>query len=222
MLTMVLLFLSGCDYAHSNMQTLVTDDCGVSWTLIPAGQTVPKSPSPCHYKITVPDYPMQGEVKFKTSFQNRVLATVEVSYDYSIVDAVKFIGEAKYLGSTGNNASNYESAENAVIDKRVREVVTTLLVNEDIVDFSQAEFEDALLQAVNESLAPKGVRLNFLSFVPVPEEQTRLAIDMMTAMKVYESRGLSDLGAQVAVARAGACSVTVQGQQSPPDGTDKE
>ncbi len=214
MIFAVVLVAMGCARAQSNMQTITTSDCGVTWQLIAPGSTVPKAYTSCHYTITVPDYPMQGEVEFKTSFSNRVLAKVEVSYDYSIIDALKFIAEAKYLGNTSNSSSSYESAENAVIDKRIREVTTTMLLQEDIVDFSQAEFEDRLLVSVNEMLAEKGIRLNFLSFVPEPEEQTRLAIDMLTAMKVYESRDLTDLGREVAVARAGACTMDFTSRSS--------
>lgn len=202
---------SACSRGGANVQTLISDDCGVSWTLIPPGQVIPSRIGPCAYKVSIPDYPMQGETRFKTSFANRVLADVEIAYEYSIFDGKVFIGEAKYLGRANsavddstNSSAQYESAENAVIDKRIRDVATEMLLKEDIVEFSQSEFEDKLLEAVNERLKDKGVRLNFLSFVPTPEEQTRLAIDMMTAMKVYESKGLGELGKAVATARAGA------------------
>ncbi len=211
MLIGLALATSGCDRGSANVQTLITDDCGVTWKLIPPGQSIPARIGPCAYKVTIPDYPMQGETKFKTSFKDRVLANVEISYEYVIFDGRVFIGEAKYIGKANsgvddkdNSSSAYESAENTVIDKRLREATTSTLILEDIVDFSQAEYEDKLLETVNEMLRNKGVRLNFISFVPTPEEQTRLAIDMMTAMKVYESKGLGELGKAVATARAGA------------------
>jgi len=214
--------MTACSYAKANMQTLVTNDCGKSWTLIGTGEHVPSTMGPCSYKVTIPDYPMQGETKFKTSFKNKVLADVEISYDYSIVDGKKFIGEAKFLGRAnsdpdGGENSNalYEVAENSVIDKRIREVTSASLVNEDIVDFSQAEFEDKLLAAVNKELDSRGVRLNSLTFVPIPQEQTMLAIDMATAMKVYESKGLTELGQRVTVARAGAAKIQVSTPASP-------
>lgn len=211
----VLLSALGCARAYGNKQTLHTSDCGVSWTLIKAGNTIPRGITMCDYTITLPDHPMQGEAKFKTSFAGRVLAQVEVSYDYSIVDPVVFVSEAKYLGranSDGNDETNsgYESAENSVIDKRIREVAASLLIQENIVEFNQGKFEDDLLVAVNEMLADKGVQINFLSFVPIPDEQTRLAIDALTAVKVYQSQGLDLLGQQIAVARAGATRIVVE------------
>ncbi len=57
----------------------------------------------CHYKITIPDYPMQGESRFKATFKDRVLADIEVTYDYSIIDARAFVSEAKYLGKANSN-----------------------------------------------------------------------------------------------------------------------
>lgn len=209
-------FLSSCDRAQSNVQTLYTSNCGVSWQLIKAGETLPKGLGMCSYKITVPDYPMQGESIFKSAFANRVMAKIEVTYDYSITDAIEYVGEAKYLGKINsdsddevNSSKAYETAENSVIDKRIKEVARDLLINEDIVEFSQAEFETTLLNKVNKLLDSKGVKLNFLSFVPIPEEQTRQAIDVVTAMKIYESKGLTEVGRAVSSARAGATKVEV-------------
>lgn len=209
------LFLSSCDRAQSNVQTLYTSNCGVTWELIKAGETVPKGVGMCSYKITVPDYPMQGESVFKSAFKNRVMAKIEVTYDYSITDARLYIGEAKYLGkmnsdSEVNSSKAYETAENSVIDKRIKEIARDLLLNEDIVDFNQNEFEAELLKNVNSMLKTKGVTLNFLSFVPIPEEQTRQAIDVVTAMKIYESKGLTEIGKSVSAARAGATKVEVK------------
>ncbi|QIL41014.1 hypothetical protein G7074_18130 [Pedobacter sp. HDW13] len=217
------LFLASCDRAQSNVQTLYTSNCGVSWTLIKAGETLPKGIGMCSYKITVPDYPMQGESVFKSAFANRVMAKIEVTYDYSITDAILYVGEAKYLGkinsdsdSETNSAKAYETAENSVIDKRIKEVARDLLINEDIVDFSQAEFETLLLEKVNELLKSKGVKINFLSFVPIPEDQTRQAIDVVTAMKIYESKKLTEVGKSVTSARAGATKIDVTVQKEKP------
>lgn len=205
-----------CDYANSNVKTLITDDCGVTWKVIPAGQSIPKRIGPCQYKTTLPDYPMQGESKFKGTFKDKVLANVEVSYDYVIVDPIAFISEAKYLGkanSSSEDASNsakaFETAENSVIDKRIKEVARELLPSEDIVDFSQSDFEDKLLAEVNKMLKPLGVELNFLSFVPTPSEQTSQAIDAATAWKIYQSKEMGEVGKAIMSSKAGASRVVV-------------
>lgn len=209
--------LQSCDRAQANVQTLYTSDCGQTWRLIKAGQAIPKAITACEYSVTIPDYPMQGESKFKASFKDKVLADIEISYDYIITNGMAFIGEAKYLGKAGadaqdesNAASAYETAENSVIDKRIKEIARQLLPTEDIVDFSQSDFEDQLLSQVNKLLEARGVKLNFLSFVPQPSEQTAQAIDVATAYKIYESKGLQEVGKSVMSERAGATKIQVQ------------
>jgi hypothetical protein len=213
--------LQSCDYAHSNVTTLVTSDCGQSWVVIKAGEKIPKGvANPCHYKVTIPDYPMQGESRFKIMFKGNVLANIDLGYNYTIINPVMFIGEAKYLGKANassdaetNAAGNFEMAENAVIDKRIKDVARNMLANEDVVDFNPSDFEEKLLPAVNKTLAPLGIRIDFLSFIPVFNEQTDQAIDVATALKIYESKGLKDVAIEIIKAKAGATRVVVNGQE---------
>lgn len=66
-----------------------------------------------------------------------------------------------------------------------------------------------LLAGLGCSLAKKGITLNDLALVIENDEQTRLAIDSATAIRVYEAAGIPDVGKQVMVAKAGATSVSV-------------
>jgi hypothetical protein len=212
-----LLPLQSCDRAQANVQTLFTSDCGQTWELIKAGNAVPKALTPCEYKITVPDYPMQGNSKFKGTFKDRVLANIDLDYDYVIFDASLFISEAKYLGKSGSDAQDesnsslaYETAENQVIDKRFKDVARRLLPQQDIVDFDQSDFENILTEEVNKQLSGRGIRVSGVSFVPIPSEQTAQAIDIATAYKIYESKGLQEVGKAVMTERAGATKIEVQ------------
>lgn len=125
----VIALLAACDRAPSNVKTLVTTDCGVSWTVVAAGQRVPTSVGTCEYKTVLPDYPMQGDTEFQAQFAGNVLVKIKITYDYEIVDGLKFIKEAKFLGKSGSAAdsaantqmSAFETAENVVIDVRLRE-----------------------------------------------------------------------------------------------------
>ena len=216
LIALAALSLTACDRAISNMQTLVSDDCGRTWRLISPGDTVPSRMGMCALKVTIPNYPMQGDAGFKVNFKNRVLVSVSASYEYSITDALKFINNARYIGrqnsegdSQANGLSAYETAENMLIDRRIREVASQLLREEDIVDFDQGAFEDRLLEKVNEALASRGVVLNSLAFVPTPDVQTRQAMDVGAATRVYDALGMKDLGERLMVARAGASQVTV-------------
>lgn len=209
---------TGCDYAQANVNTLVTDNCGVGWKLIPAGKSIPKGVgNPCFYKVTIPDYPMQGDSRFKVVFAENVLASLDVSYDYTITDPMRFIQEAKYLGKTNNDqvGSQFEAAENTVIDKRIKDAVRGRLAKEDVVTFSPSDFEDLLLPELNKLLQPRGVTVNFLSLVPVYDEQTAQAVDVATAMKIYSSKNLEKLGEQVIANRAGASKIVVESPPAP-------
>ena len=214
--------LVSCDRSQANVQTLVSNDCGVNWELIKPGQVIPSRLGPCALKTTIPGSPMTGESHFKTTFANKVKANIDMDYEYEIVDPVKFITEAPYLAKTNAdpddvsaNNSRFESAENSIIDKRIKEEARELLQDVDIVEFDQSEFEDTLLTAVNKSLENRGVRLNFLSFVPTPTEQTEQAIDVATAMKIYESKGLQEVGKSVIANKAGATRVEMNVKTNP-------
>jgi hypothetical protein len=192
-------FSMACSYAHGNMQTLVTSDCGVTWSLVKQGQSLPAQVGVCSYHVTVPDYPMQGTAQFRTNFKGNVKADVDLSYNYRIVDALAFMKEAKYIGKQSSddkdakaNDTRFEGAENSVIDKHIRDVQRDFLAQEDIVDFDAAAFEEKLLPAVNERLKSRGVAIDFLSFVPNPDVITGDAIDVATALRIYKNNGVPD------------------------------
>ncbi len=214
MLALATLTFQSCERSQANVRTLVSSDCGVTWKLIPAGQTIPKSITTCDLRTTIPSAPMTGESHFKTNFANKVKTNIDMDYEYEITDPVKFISEAPYLAKSNSDAddissnnSRFESAENSIIDKRVKDIARDLLLDIDIVEFDQSEFEDILLKKVNESLSNRGVHINYLSFVPTPSEQTEQAIDVATAMKIYESKGLQEVGKQVIQNKAGATKI---------------
>src|SRR6478735_3280805 len=149
-LFLMLFTMIGCNYAKSNQQVLVSSDCGMSWNKINAGEAVPKSGiNACYMKVVIPNYPMQGESKFISNLKGTVRASVHIDYDYSIIDPLSFIKQAKYLGKANSNADSndaldnnaFEGAENMVIDKRIKDEAKEIFLNEDIVELNQAEIE---------------------------------------------------------------------------------
>lgn len=220
----VVFFMQGCNYAKSNQQVVISDDCGMSWKKINAGDAVPKGVgNPCYMKVVMPNYPMQGDSRFISNFKDRVRAAVHIDYDYSITEPLAFIKQAKYLGKANANAdddgalspSAFEGAENMVIDKRIRDVSKGVLLTEDIVELEQAELENRLFAESNKILEPLGVHLNFITLTFDLDEQTRQAIDVSTAMKIYDSKGLTDVGKQVISARAGATKISIETKAEP-------
>lgn len=225
LLALALIAIQSCNYAKSNQQVVVSDDCGMTWKKINAGDAVPKAGlNACYMKVVIPNYPMQGESKFISNLKDRVRANVHIDYDYSIIEPLAFIKQAKYIGKANTNADDpdaindkaFESAENMVIDKRIKDVAKSVFINEDIVELDQSDIESHLLTESNKILEPLGVRLNFITLTFDLDEQTRQAIDVSTAMKIYESKGLQDVGKQVMIQRAGATKVVVENKTEVP------
>lgn len=209
--------LTGCfNRAPSNLKVLKTNDCGVSWEVIPTGTRIPNTYG-CEYFTSLPDYPMPGDAEFQAQFEGNVLVKVRIGYDYEIVDGLKFLKDARFLGKSGTidtasssaQSTQFETAENMVIDIRLRDIVTEATIKSDIVGFNPSKFEDFLFVEANKKLEPRGVKLNSLTFVTIPDEQTRMAIDAMTALNVYKAKGQIELGNRLVVAKASAPNITI-------------
>ncbi|MCU0328426.1 MAG: hypothetical protein MUE53_05500 [Chitinophagales bacterium] len=209
--------------AKSNQQVVVSDDCGMTWREIKAGNAIPKAGiNVCYMKVVIPNYPMQGESNFISNLKDRVRANIHIDYDYSIINPLAFIKQAKFLGKANTDAdseeaigSAFEGAENMVIDKRIKDVAKDILVDADIVELDQSDMESHLLNESNKILEPLGVHLNFITLTFDLDEQTRQAIDVSTAMKIYQSKGLQDVGKEVMKAKAGATKITIGGRSEP-------
>ncbi|MCA4898925.1 MAG: hypothetical protein ACK514_07645 [Bacteroidota bacterium] len=222
--TLIFFTIQSCNYAKSNQQVVVSDDCGMTWKKINAGDAVPKGGlNACYMKVVIPNYPMQGESRFISNLKDRVRANVHIDYDYSITEPLEFIKQAKYLGKANTSADDeeaignaFEGAENMVIDKRIKDVSKGIFIDADIVELDQSEMENRLLNESNKILEPLGVHLNFITLTFDLDEQTRQAIDVSTAMKIYESKGLVEIGKQVISQRAGATKIVVENKTENP------
>ncbi len=217
---LTLLSLYGCQRAPSNVYVLSTTDCGARWTQVRVSETIPKhAANPCGYNIALPNWPMAGDVNFKTQFAGNVLSKTSLSYTYAITDPIAFINNARYLSKMGANdleisaetiGSRYEMAENILVDKLLRDETVTLTRALMVVDANPAEIENTVFANVNAKLAQRGVTLVDLTMVMENDEQTKLAIDAVTASRVYEAAGLSAVGAEIIKARAGATKIVVE------------
>lgn len=210
--------LSGCERAPSNVHVISTTDCGASWSVIGIGQAVPTHPgNRCGFNMALPNWPMSGEAEFKTQFAAKVLSKASISYTYQITDPLKFIKNASYLGKMGGSLeissdsvdSKYTMAENIIINRTLREITTEVTRDSEIIDANPADLEDIVFKKAQETLASRGVTISDMAFVLDPDEQTRLAIDVATAMRVYNNAGIADAGKAIAIARAGASKIVV-------------
>jgi len=217
----ILLFLTSlftaCKFSKSNVQTFVSGNCGVSWKKIAPGKHIPTGVgNPCFAKVTIPAIPMGGEVAFRVKFDNDVVTMIEASYTYEIVDGIKYLPNARYLGKKNtssenetNSVDNYEIAENTVIERRLKDVAKDIALSINVVDYNPNQFDQPILTEVNKRLAEVGITIQSLDIVPRLSEQTSEAIDVVTAKRVYESAGESELGDRVITAKAGATKVVV-------------
>ena len=212
------LVLTACSRTPSNVHVISTTDCGANWVKLDVGSSVPKhTGNPCGYNTAIPNWPMAGDTGFKTQFKMGVLSTAKISYTYTIVNPVAFVNEARYLGKMGSSleisadsvGGRYEMAENIIVDKLLREEATELTRELDIVDVNPAKLEDAIFEAVKTTLDKKGVTLSDLALVIENDEQTRLAIDAATAVRVYSAAGIAETGKQIMAARAGATQIQI-------------
>jgi hypothetical protein len=219
-----LLTLVGCARTPSNVHVISTTDCGATWVKLDVGATVPKhTGNPCGYTTALPNWPMAGETQFKTQFAKGVLSSAKLSYSYSISNPLAFVDQARYLGKMGGSleisaesvGARFEMAENVIIDKMLREVTTDLTRALEIVDANPAQIEDAIFERSKAALEKKGVVLADLALVIENDEQTRLAIDAATAVRVYAAAGISEVGKQIIEARAGATQIHI-GMPAPP------
>ncbi len=221
MISVGAMLLTSCEYAKSNQQVVISSDCGMTWSEIKVGESVPKGGmNVCYMKVVIPNYPMQGEARFICNLKDRVRARVHIDYDYSIIEPLEFIKQAKFLGKANTSADDesaigkaFEGAENMVIDKRIKDIAKGVFITEDIVELDQSDMEEHLHAEANKVLEKLGIHLNFITLTFDLDDQTRQAIDVSTAMTIYRSKKLDSIGADVIINRAGATKIEIINQE---------
>lgn len=219
LLTIILLMSScnGCRQIPANQYVLNTDDYGKTWNLLKSTQTVPSCNMPGCHNVYLPATVMVGDV---TSIQ-RVGKTGEsarvkmlYTYQWEISDPLLFIKEAKELkGGDYTTDGSLEFIEGRLVDKHFHDISATLLVDEDVKNFDQANFEKKLVPVLNEDLAKFGIRILNISVVPEFGEQLETALDAAQALEVYKSIGEVELGKDIIKAKAGATTITVKDKE---------
>lgn len=209
--------LQSCTYAKNNQIVVYSDDCGVTWTQVKSGERVPTgTANPCFIKETMPGYAMQGSLEYYVLYKDQVKVKMYCAYDYEIFDPILFMKEAKTLGKANATADEaaldnerFESAENRVIDVRIKKITSDYLKDEDVVSHDINALEDKYVELINEVLKSRGVKLTILELVPDFQEQTKLAIDAANADRIYSSKNMSEFGRQVMLQRAGATNIVI-------------
>lgn len=220
---LALLLLSGsqsiesCTYAKVNQKVLYSEDCGVNWKEVAAGNRVPSGTgNPCFVKETMPGYEMQGDMDFFVLFKDQVKVKIKLNYSYLIEDPILFMKSAKKLGKTNADADEaqddnerFEGAENRVIEIKIKKVTSDEFPKEDVVAHDMNALELKYVDLVNNELKARGVHITTFEMVPDFQLLTQQAIDAANADRIYTSKNMQDFGRQITLARAGATQIIV-------------
>lgn len=207
-------------YAKTNQQVVFSEDCGKTWKEVTSGQAVPKGTmNRCFIKETMPGFAMQGSLEYYVLFDEQVKVQMDAAYDYEIFDPLLFMNFAKTLGKSNSTADSaaidnqrFESAENRVIDVRIKKITSEQFQIVDVVKHDINQLEEDYQKLINDDLASRGVRLTILELVPDYQSQTKGAIDAYNALRIYKSNGMEELGKQIMVSKAGAPTIIVKSQ----------
>ncbi len=201
----------------SNIHVLTTEDCGASWKIIPLGNSIPKPMALCSYNTSLPDWAMAGDAEFRVQFMHKVGSKVSISYMYEIEDPIAYIKEARFLGKMGVDlelsassiGNRYEMAENVIIDKTLREITNDMSRNLDLVHLDIKTYEAEIEKNAEPFMKKKGLRLSDIAVVVDPDEMTRMAIDTVSAFRIFNSAEINSQGMEIMKARAGAPNITI-------------
>jgi hypothetical protein len=215
-LATILVLLSGCNGCQqipANQIILNSSDYGKTWNKVTG--TVPRCGLPGCYNLYLPATTMGGELssiqrvgKTGESAKVKILYT----YQWEIVDPIKFVTEAKELRGGGDytSDSSLETIEGRLIDRKFHDVSATLLVEEDVKNFDQSLFEGKLNNVLNQDLSNNyGVRISAISVVPEFGEQLETALDAAQVLEVYKSLNEEALGKEVIKNKAGATKIII-------------
>lgn len=207
LMTLVLFTFSACiPKVSPNEHVVVTSNCWNTMTVIKAGEVPPRMITNCDRKCILPAYPMDGQVNIPSRFIGDVKGTVNLDYQYEIIDPKLFIQNAKFVvtsktddGSGSNKVSNdnIEYAENSVIDKKTRDIVREYIPTVNPVDIDEGDIENHILPLINEVMAERGIKLSSTSVDVDFKQQTEQALDVISAYNLYKNAGLENLGEQV-------------------------
>jgi hypothetical protein len=210
-------FTSCSSFAPSNIQILITEDCGKTWKIIKTGSSVPTGiGNYCYRVVMIPNYQLVGDSRYKVTFNNNVSAFVDMDYTYSIVEPLKFIPNGRGIGSAKFNTeaskeyidSQFESLESTLLDKKIKDICRDFFKKQDVVDFDD-NFEKIIFDNANADFEKLGIRLESLDVIPTFNEQTTEAIDATTALRIYKSKGLEKEGLEIIKAKASSSKIII-------------
>ena len=217
LLLFITTFISCRSIVNPNEWVVSTSTCWNTMSVTKAGESIPRLHLACDRMIILPATFMAADITVDTKFQDRVAGIVNLTYQWRITEPVKFISSAKSITSSPTDGDSkidvnaLEAIENSVVDKMTMDVIREytpskqagldeLTIEKEVFELCKSRFNDRGIEFANMSVNVK--------FSPQIEE----ALDVISALKFYETNGEKDLGEAVIKAKAGA--TTIQSNNS--------
>ncbi len=198
---------------NPNEWVVSTGTCWNTYTVSEAGDYVPKLYTTCDRMIILPATSMSAEFEVETKFKNKVAGKVKITYMWRIAEPILFINSAKSIVSSSTdedhkiNTDALEQVENSVVDKILADIIREDLTPGMEPDINEVELEKALLKACKTKVGERGVEFSNMSMNITLSPQIEEALDIMSALRFYESAGEAVLGREVIKAKAGSANI---------------
>ena len=157
---------------------------------------------------------MSADITIETKFQDRVAGIVNLTYQWKITEPIKLISSAKSItssptdGDSKIDVSALEAIENSVVDKMIMDVIREYTPSKQ-AGLDELTIEKEVFQLCKDKFSDRGVEFDNMSVNVTFSNQVEEALDVMSALKFYESNGEKDLGRDVIKAKAGATTIQV-------------
>jgi hypothetical protein len=213
-----LLFTSCRPSVNPNEWVVSTATCWNTMTVSKAGDFIPRLITACDRMVVLPATELAADFTAETKFDGRVGGTVNVTYQWRIVDPITFIQSAKSITSSPTTEGNkidpnaLEAIENAVVDKMLVDLIREYTPTKE-AGIDELEVEKDLNKLSETEFRNRGVEIYNMSINITFTQQTEEALDVISALRFYERNNELELGREVIKAKAGATKVTVDTQK---------
>jgi hypothetical protein len=184
-------------------------------TVTKAGAYIPKLYTACDRMVILPATFLSADFSVETKFENRVAGTINLTYQWRISEPIEFISSAKSITSSPTDedkkidVNTLESIENAVVDKMIIDVIREYTPNKS-AGLDELTIEKDVFELCKNKFADRGVEFASMSVNVNFSPQIEEALDVISALKFYESYGEKELGKDVIRAKAGSANIVTQ------------
>lgn len=200
---------------NPNEWVVSTATCWNTMTVTKAGQPIPRLITTCDRMVILPATEMVADFNVETKFKNRVRGGINIIYQWRISDPITFISSAKSITSAPTDSDKkidpnaLEAVENSVVDKMLMDIIREYTPDIEASDVDEMTIEkdltDLAKKKINRGIEFSGMSVN-VNFSPQTEE----ALDVLSALRFYESNNEQDFGRKIIQAKAASANINVE------------